>query len=67
MATSPAIPSDPDLKMDINEVPPSPKRQLEEVTTNAPDDEELCGYEQTAAQEANPEVRAGPPPNHARA
>ena len=53
--------------MDIDDVPPSPKRQLKEVTTNAPDNEELCGYEQTAAQEASPEVRAGPLPSHARA
>ena len=53
--------------MDIDDVPPSPKRQLKEVTTNAPDNEELCGYEQTAAQEASPEVRAGPPPSRAHA
>ena len=68
MASSPKILlPDPDLKMDINEVPPSPKRQLEEDTTSAQDDEELCGYAQTAVQEASPEVRAGPQPSRARA
>ena len=53
--------------MDLDKVPPSPKRQLEEDTTSAPDDEELLGYEQTAAHEASPEVGACPPPSRASA
>jgi hypothetical protein len=62
MASSPKILlPDPDLKMDINEVPPSPKRQLEEETTSAHNDEELCGYAQTAVQEARSEVPSGWP------
>ncbi len=32
---------------------------------SALDDEELCGYDQTAAKEASPEVRADPPPSRA--
>jgi hypothetical protein len=49
MAFLPKFLSDPDLKMDFNEVPHSPKRHLEDDTTSAPDDEELLGYEETAA------------------
>ena len=67
MATLPTILTDPDLKMDIDGVSHSLKRQLKEDTTSALNDAELLGYEQTAAQEASPEVRAGPPPSHARA
>ncbi len=67
MASLPTNLSDPDLKMDFNKVPPSPKLQLEEGTTGAPDADELLGYEQTAAQKASPEVRAGPPPSRASA
>ena len=52
--------------VDFDGVPHSPRRQLED-TTSATDDEELLGYKQTAAQEASPEVQAGPPPSHARA
>jgi hypothetical protein len=63
MASSPKILPDPDLKMDIDEVPPSPKRQLEEDTTSAPDKEELCSYAQTADQEASQQARRyGLPP-----
>ena len=67
MASLPKVLPNPDLKMDIDKVPPSPKRQLEEDTTSAQDNEELCGYAQTAVQEASPEVRAGPPHSRARA
>ncbi len=67
MATLPIILSDPDMKMDIDGVPHSSRRRLKEDTTGAPDDEELLGYEQMAAQEASPEVRAGPHPSRARA
>ena len=53
--------SDLKMKMDIDEVPPSPKPkcQLEEDTTIAHDDEELYGYAQTAVQKARHTRRNG--------
>ncbi len=66
MATSPTLLSDQDLKIDINGVPHSPRRQLAEDTTDAPNNDELVGYEKTVVQEASPEVRFGPPLSRAR-